>query len=47
MSSKEESSVHTISVGPVVIDILRGAANDGHTCALNADGTPYSKGETL
>ena len=31
MSSKEESSVHTISVGPVVIEILRGAANDGHT----------------
>ena len=31
MSSKAESNVHTVTVGPVVIDILRGASNDGHT----------------
>ena len=31
MSSKEESHVHNVTVGPVVIDILRGATNDSHT----------------
>ena len=31
MSSKEESPVHSVCVGPIVVDILRGATNDGHT----------------
>ena len=31
MSAKEESNVHTVTVGPIVIDILRGATTDGHT----------------
>jgi len=30
MAKQSDSLVHTIEVGPVVVEVLRGATNDGH-----------------